>query len=67
MSRNPPNIENINEYHDHFRQTAETVKAGPVEERSCNDICCCVLFILLTGLFIGVGFYLIGSADYSII
>lgn len=65
--RDPPNIQNINDYHDHFRQNANYVKAGPVEDRSCNDCCCCITFIILTALFIGLGVYFIGSADYNFV
>ena len=36
-----------------------------MEERSCNDICCCVFFILFTILFIVLGFVFIGNANFA--
>jgi hypothetical protein len=60
-----PSIQNIQEYHDHFRQTAPYIKNEPKVDRSCNDICCYVVLILLTLLLIAGGIFFIVKADFK--
>lgn len=42
---------------------AQDCQAGPVEDRSCKDMCCLVTFIIMTLIFVGVGIYFIANID----
>jgi hypothetical protein len=36
---------------------------GPVEQRSCTDLFCCILFVLNVGVFFGIAGYAIAVAS----
>lgn len=60
-----PQIPNISEYNDHFRNEAPYFKSEPRPDRGCNDKLCYALLIALTLLLIVGGIFFIASADYS--
>jgi len=35
----------------------EALANGPLSNRGCNDILCCLLFLVNIGLFIGIGIF----------
>lgn len=63
MQDNAPRVSNIQDYHNHFRKVAETVKYEPRRDRTCNDKMCYVLFVLITVAFLGIGYHFIRSSD----
>lgn len=62
-SENTMNVRNIEEYHDHFRKVAPECSRGPSENRTCNDKACCVLFLILTIVFVAIGLFYIKSTS----
>ena len=40
---------------------------GPIKERSCTDIFCCILFIVFTGFCCFVTYFAISNGDPSIL
>ena len=51
------------EYQNHFNEKVQEVKAGPVEDRSCSDVCCLGTFLLLFVATIGGGIYFLISGS----
>ena len=63
--RAPPNVQDIGQYHERFRHTAESIHSEPRVDRSCNDKCCYILFIIITLIFIATGAYHMSQANFS--